>query len=172
MYEDSQRFSGGEEEEDSRVITIDPRLLVDVRDSRSMHRQDDIEPPDSTAFTMQRVVDRNTRSPLMGGDVAVDTPEYTNIREESMQRILSRLSPNGRRAFLRTMSEGDGEARPPDPFAIPDTDNEYEPSEGADRLDTRSEVDYLLDSPIPELTTRSLIPITTNEVIQSHIQLK
>ena len=121
MYEDSQRFSEGEEEEESRVITINPHLLVDVRGDRSMRRQDDIEPVDSMAFTMQRVVDRNTRSPLMGGDVAVDTPEYTNIREESMQRILSRLSPNGRRAFLQTMSEGEGEARPPDPslFQIP-----------------------------------------------------
>ena len=145
MYEDSQRFSGGEEEEDSRVITINPHLLVDVRGGRLMPRQDDIEPFDSAAFTMQRVVDRDTRSPLMGGYVAVDTPEYTNIREESMQRILSRLSHNGRRAFLQTMSEGEGEVRPPDPFTIPDSKDEYEPSEGMDRLDTRSEIDYLLD---------------------------
>ena len=108
MYEDSQRFSEGEEEEDSRVITINPHLLVDVRSDRSMHKQDDIEPVDSMAFTMQRVADRNTQSPLTGGEGAVDAPEYTNIREESMQRILSRLSPNGRRAFLQTMSEGGG----------------------------------------------------------------
>ena len=101
MYEDSQRFSEGEEEEDSRVITINPHLLVNVRDGRSMHRQNDIEPVDSTAFTMQRVVDRDTRSPLMGGDDTVNTPEYTNIREESMQRILNRLSPDGRRRFLQ-----------------------------------------------------------------------
>ena len=168
MYEDSQRFSEGEEEEDSRVITINPHLLVNVRDGRSMHRQNDIEPVDSTAFTMQRVVDRDTRSPPMGGDDTVNTPEYTNIREESMQRILNRLSPDGRRRFLRTMSEGEGEVRPPDPFTVPDTNDEYEPSESRDRLDTRSEIDYLLDSPMPELTTRSLIPISTNEVIQSH----
>ena len=76
MYEDSQRFSEGEEEEDSRVITINPHLLVDARDGRSMHRQDDIEPVDSTAFTMQRVVDRDTRSPLTGGD---DTVEHSRI---------------------------------------------------------------------------------------------
>ena len=67
------------------------------------------------------------------------------------------------------MSEGEGEVRPPDPFTIPDSNDEYEPSEGMDRLDTRSEIDYLLDLPIPELTTRSLIPISTNEAIQSHI---
>jgi len=169
MYEDSQRFSEGEEEEDSRVITINPHLLANARGGRLMHGRDDIEPVDSTAFTMQRVVDRDTRSPLMGGDGVVDTPEYANIREESMQRILNRLSPNGRRAFLRTMSEGEGEVRPPDPFTIPDSNDEYEPSEGMDRLDTRSEIDYLLDLPIPELTTRSLISISTNEAIQSHI---
>ena len=79
MYEDSQRFSGGEEEEDSRVITIDPRLLINVRDDRPRHRQDDVEPFDSMAFTMQRVADRSTQSPLTGGEGAVDTPEYTNI---------------------------------------------------------------------------------------------
>ena len=94
MYEDSQRFSEGEEEEDSRVITINPRLLVDAGRDRLMHRQGDIAPFDSTAFTMQRVVDRDTRSPLTGGNDTGDTPEYTNIREESMQRIMSRLSPN------------------------------------------------------------------------------
>ena len=168
MYEDSQRFSEGEEEEDSRVITINPHLLLDVRGDRSVHRHDDIEPVNSMAFTMQRVVDRDTRSPLMGGDDSVNTPKYTNIREESMQRILNRLSPNGGRRFLQTMSEGEGEVRPPAPFTVPDTNDEYEPSESRDRLDTRSEIDYLLDLPIPEFTTRSLIPISTNEVIQSH----
>ena len=79
MYEDSQRFSEGEEEEDSRVITINPHLLVDARGGRLMHGQDDIEPVDSMAFTMQRVVNRDTRSPLTGGDGVVDNPEYTNI---------------------------------------------------------------------------------------------
>ena len=47
-----------------------------------MHRHDDVETFDSTAFTMQRVVDIDTRSPLMGGDDTVNTPEYANIREE------------------------------------------------------------------------------------------
>ena len=77
MYEDSQRFSEGEEEEDSRVITINPHLLVDARGGRLMHGRDDIEPVDSTAFTMQRVVDRDTRSPLMGGD---DSEALQNIQ--------------------------------------------------------------------------------------------
>ena len=171
MYEDSQRFSEGEEEEDSRVITINPRLLIDVGDDRMVNRGYDVEPADSTAFMMQRDAGRNTRSPLTGADMDIDTPEYTNIREESMQRILNRLSPNGRRTFLLAMSEGDGDVRPPDPFTVQDTDNEYEPSEVVDQLDTRSEIDYLLDSPIPELTTRSLIPISTNEVIQSRVSV-
>ena len=171
MYEDSQRFSGGDEEVYSHVITIHPSLLVDVGDGRMMHRKDDVEPLESTAFTMQRVVGREARSPLTGGDREIDTPEYTNIREESMQRILSRLSPNGRRAFLQTMSEGEGEARPPAPFTIPESDDERDSNQGIDQRDAGSGIDYLLDSPIPELTTRSLIPISTNEVIQSHISV-
>ena len=52
MYEDSQRFSEGEEEEDSRVITINPHLLIDVRDDRMVNRGYDVGPAESTAFMM------------------------------------------------------------------------------------------------------------------------
>ena len=63
MYEDSQRFSEGEEEEDSHTITIDPRLLADVRSDRIVNRGYEVEPADSTAFMMQRDAGRNTVSP-------------------------------------------------------------------------------------------------------------
>jgi hypothetical protein len=171
MYEDSQRFSEGEEEEDSHTVTIDPRLLADVRPDRMVNRGYDVEPVDSTAFMMQRDAGRSTQSPLTGVDMDINTPEYTNIREESMQRILSRLSPTGRRTFLLAMSEGDGDVRTPAPFTVQDTDNEYESSEVMDQLDTRSEIDYLLDSSIPEVITRSLIPISNNEAIQSRVSV-
>ena len=63
MYEDSQRFSEGEEEEDSRVITINPRLLIDVGDDRMANRGYDVEPADFTAFMMQRDAGRSTQFP-------------------------------------------------------------------------------------------------------------
>ena len=42
-------------------------------------------------------------------------------------------------AFLRTLSEGDGDARPPLPFTVPDTDAEDEDSELGKPIDKRSE---------------------------------
>ena len=74
MYEDSQRFSGGEEE-DSHTITIDPRLLADVRSDRIVNRGYEVEPADSTAFMMQRDAGRSTQSPLTGVDMDINTPE-------------------------------------------------------------------------------------------------
>ena len=111
---------------------------------------------------MQRDVGEEASPPFMGIDADVQTPSYeelnTNIREESLQRILNRLSPNGQRAFLRTLSEGDIDVRPPLPFSVPETDAEDECSGLGEPTDIRSEIDYLLDSSIPELTTKSLIP--------------
>ena len=107
----------------------------------------------------------------MGADEVVDTPEYNefsiNRREESLQRILSRMSPNGRRAYLQTLSEGADEIRTPPPFSVPETEDEFDLSDGGEQEDRRPAVDYLLDSPIPELTTKSLIPPPDNGAIQS-----
>ena len=124
-----------------------------------------------TTHRMQFGVGEDESSLVMGADEVVDTPTYdnlnTNIREESIQRILSRLSPNGQRAFLRTLSEGESDVRPPLPFVVPETDSEDECSELGEPTAKRSEIDYLLDSPIPELTTKSLIPPPGGESIQS-----
>ena len=126
MYEDSQRFSSDEEEEGSHIVTFNPRSLVGADAHRSRYDRDNLDPYSSLALTMQRGADEQAQSPLKGGDETVDTPEYANIREESMQRILNRLSPNRRRAFLRTMSESESEVQPPAPFTIPETNDEYD----------------------------------------------
>ena len=64
------------------------------------------------------------------------------------------------------MSEGDNEIRPPLPFSIPETDEECDSDESA-REDRQIQVDHLLDCPITELTTRSLIPPPDNRDIQN-----
>ena len=121
------------------------------------------------------VASRDSSPPFAGAGRDIETPKYgelsTDIREESLQRILSRLSPNGQRAFLKTLSEGDADVRAPLPFSVPETDNEDECSELGELRDDRSEVDHLLDSPIPELTTKSLIPPPEGESIQSRFLL-
>ena len=162
MYEDSQRFSEEEGDESSHVVSFNPRSTATYASSRMNIREGEVELRGPTTHRMQFGVGED-ESPLgMGIDEVVDTPRYdnvnTNIREESIQRILSRLSPNGQRAFLRTLSEGEGDVRPPFPFIAPETDSEDEPSELGESMARRSEIDYLLDSPIPELTTKSLIP--------------
>ena len=161
MYEDSQRFSE-EEGDDSHIVTFNPRSTATYAGGRMNIRENEVELLDPSTHRMQFGVGEDESSLVMGADGVVDTPTYdnvnTNIREESIQRILSRLSPNGQRAFLRTLSEGESDVRPPLPFVNPETDTEYECSDPEEREDRRSEVDYLLDSPIPELTTKSLIP--------------
>ena len=81
---------------------------------------------------MQRDVGRESSSPLMGDEGVEYTPDdvgsHVNIRKESMQRILGRLSPNGRKIFLATLNEGEDEVVPPKPFSVPDKEDEYEPS--------------------------------------------
>ena len=120
---------------------------------------------------MQRGVDGDMSPSFVRVDHTIETPTYdelhTNIREESIQRILSRLSPNGQRAFLRTLSEGEDDVIPPTPFSVPETDEEDEHSEMGEQRDAQSEINYLLDSPIPELTTKSLIPPPEGGGIQS-----
>ena len=128
---------------------------------------------------MQRGVDEDASSLLLGADALIGTPEYgefrTNVREESLQRILARMSPNGRQAYLRMLSDGDSEIRSPRPFFVPETDEECGSDEG-EREDRHTHVDYLMDCPITELTTKSLIPPPNNMVSQStpmtgHIQM-
>ena len=175
MYEDSQRFSEEEGDESSHVVSINPRSLIAPGRDETNRRIDDFESRVFPAHMMQRGVERDSPPPFAGAGRDVETPKYgelsTDIREESLQRILSRLSPNGQRAFLKTLSEGDADVRVPLPFSIPETDNEDECSELGELRDDRSEIDHLLDSPIPELTTKSLIPPPEGESIQSRLLL-
>ena len=125
MYEDSQRFSEEEGDESSHVVSINPRSLM-TRDSDETNRRiDDFESGAFSAHTMQRGVERDSSPPFAGAGRDIETPKYgelsTDIREESLQRILSRLSPNGQRAFLKTLSEGDADVRAPLPFSVPET---------------------------------------------------
>ena len=171
MYEDSQRFSEEEGDESSHVFSYNPRSTATYASSRMNIREGEVELQDPTTNRTQFGVDED-ESPLgRGTDEVVDTPGYdnvnTHIREESIQRILSRLSPNGQRTFLRALSEGESDVRPPFPFIAPETDSEDEHSELGESMARRSEIDYLLDSPIPELTTKSLIPPPGIESIQS-----
>ena len=171
MYEDSQRFSDEEGEESSHVISFHPRSMTGNVVSQIGNRVDETERYNPSMHMMRHDVDEDVSSLLLGADEEVDTPEFnefrSNIREESLQRILARMSPNGRRAYLRTLSEGDSEIRPPLPFSVPGSDDECDPI-GADR---RPAVGCLLDFPIPELTTESLIPPPDNENIQSKSQM-
>ena len=150
MYEDSQRFSEEEGDESSHVVTFNPRSTATYAGGRMNIRENEVELSDPSTHRVQFGVGEDESSLVMGADGVVDTPTYdnvnTNIREESIQRILSRLSPNGQRAFLRTLSEGESDVRPPLPFVNPETDTEYECSEPEEREDRRSEIDYLLDS--------------------------
>ena len=171
MFEDSQRFSEEEGDESSHVVRFNPRSTATYsRDYRSSVVEGS-ELKNPIVHTMQRDAGESVQSLVMGADDNVDTPKYddlhTNIREESLQRILHRLSPNGQRMFLNALSEGGTDVRPPSPFSVPETDMEEEHSGSEEQRDKRSEVDYLLDSPIPELTTKSLIPPPENEGIQS-----
>ena len=171
MYEDSQRFSEEEGDESSHVVSINPRSMVTYGRDQRGNIVDDVGSRVLPARTMQRDVGEEASPPFMGIDADIETPKYdelnTNIREESLQRILSRLSLNGQRAFLMTLSEGDIDVRPPLPFSVPETDTEDEHNELGEPTNIRSEIDYLLDSPIPELTTKSLIPPPEREGIQS-----
>ena len=172
MYEDSQRFSSEEEgDESSNVISVNPRSAAVEINERLRHRPEDMEPNDLMTFTARRDAREAVRSPLPGAGEDVETPElenmYGNIREESLQRILNRLSPNGRRAFLRTLSEGEEDVVPPRPFLLAESDTERDNGEGGERVGIRTEVDFLLDSPIPELTTQALIPIQSDKIIES-----
>ena len=171
MYEDSQRFSEEEGDESSHVVSINPRSMMTYGRDQRGNIVDDVGSRVLPARTMQRDVGEEASPPVMGIDANIETPKYdelnTNIREESLQRILSRLSPHGQRIFLRTLSEGDIDVRPPLPFSVPETDTEDEHSELGEPTDIRSEIDYLLDSSIPELTNKSLIPPPDWEGIQS-----
>ena len=155
MYEDSQRFSEEEGDESSHVISFNPRSTATYAGGRVYIREDEVELRDLTTRVTRHGVGEDESSVVMGANGAVDTPTYddlnTNIREESIRRILSRLSPNGQRAFLRTLSDGEGDVRPPLPFVVPETDSEEERSEMGEQTDRQSEIDHLLDSPIPEL---------------------
>ena len=130
MYEDSQQFSEEEGDESSHVISFHPRSTT--TDGRH-YRRDEVELRNPEADAMQRGADGDMSPPFVGVDHTLETPTYddlhTNIREESIQRILSRLSPNGQRAFLRTLSEGEGDVIPPAPFSVPETDEEDDHSE-------------------------------------------
>ena len=99
MYEDSQRFSEEEGDESSHIVSINPRSMkTQSHDCRS-NAVGGTELRDPITHMMQRGVDGNTSSLIMGANDDVDTPKFddphTNIREESLQRILRRLSPNG-----------------------------------------------------------------------------
>ena len=108
MYEDSQRFSEEEGDESSRVISFNPRSMATYGRDQRGNIVDDVGSRVLPARTMQRDVGEEASPPFMGIDADVETPNYaelnTNIREESLHRILNRLSPNGQRAFLRTLS--------------------------------------------------------------------
>ena len=175
MYEDSQRFSEEEEDESSHIVSFNPRSTLTWGRGQTNNMKDDVESQEPSSRMMQHGAGADASSMLMRADEDVDTPRYddlnTNIREESIQRILSRLPPNGQRAFLRTLSEGETDVRPPIPFTVPDTEAEDEDSMMGELTDKRSEIDYLLDSPIPELTTKSLIPPPGGESIQSRASL-
>ena len=92
MYEDSQRFSEGEDEESGSVISFHPRSTTTYG---RYHRRDEVELRDLAANTMQRDVDRDVSPSFVGIDHTVETLTYgelhTNIRDESIQRILSRI---------------------------------------------------------------------------------
>jgi hypothetical protein len=168
MYEDSQRFSEEEGDESSHVISFHPRSTMA---DGPHYRRDEFELRNPGANAMQRGADGDMSPSFVGVDHTIETPTYddlhTNIREESIQRILSRLSPNGQRAFLRTLSEGEGDVIAPTPFSVPETDEEDEHSEMERGEGDQSEINYLLDSPIPDLTTKSLIPPPEGGIIQS-----
>ena len=168
MYEDSQRFSEEEGDESSHVVSFHPRSTATY--GRDYGRYE-VELVDTMTNAMQRGVDGDMSPSFVGVDHTMETPTYdelhTNIREESIQRILSRLSPNGQKAFLQTLSEGGNDVIPPEPFSVPETDEEDVHSEMGEHRDAQSEINYLLDSPIPELTTRSLIPPPEGNSIQS-----
>ena len=137
MYEDSQRFSSEEErDESSHVIYVNPRSAAVEINERLRHRPEDMEPNDLMTFTARRDAREAVRSPLPGAGEDVETPElenmYGNIRQESLQRILNRLSPNGRRAFLRTLSEGEEDVVPPRPFLLAESDTERDNGEGGE----------------------------------------
>ena len=102
MYEDSQRFSEEEGDESSHIVFFNPRSTATYAGGRTNVRENEVELLDPSTHRMQFGVDGDESSLVMGADRVVDTPTYgnvkTNIREESIQRILNRLSPNGQRA--------------------------------------------------------------------------
>ena len=169
MYEDSQRFSDEEGEESSHVVSFHPRLTMGNVTSQIENLVGGTVQY-HPSIMMQHEIEENPSSLLLGADALIGTPEYgefrTNVREESLQRILARMSPNGRQAYLRTLSEGDSEIRPPRPFFVPETDEECSSDEG-EREDRHTHVDYLMDCPITELTTKPLIPPPNNMVSHS-----
>ena len=77
------------------IITFNPHSAL----AYGRGRMNNTESRDPTTRIMQRGVGEDASSLLMGADDNVHTPTYdnsnTNIREESLRRILSRLSPSG-----------------------------------------------------------------------------
>ena len=75
MFENSQRFSEGEEDESSHIIVFNPRSTVTYGRSRTDNREDEIESREPATHTMQRDVGRESSSPLMGDEGAEYSPD-------------------------------------------------------------------------------------------------
>ena len=130
MYEDSQRFSEGEEDESSHIVVFNPRSTATYSRDQTDGREDEVRSREPATHTMQRDVGRGSSSLSLGDERAEYSPDdadsHVNIREESIQKILGRLSPNGRKIFLATLNEGKDEMVPPQSFSVPDSDDERE----------------------------------------------
>ena len=74
MYEDSQRFSEGEEDESSHIIVFNPRSTAIYSRSRMNDREEETESREPATHTMQRDVGRESSSPLMGDEGVEYTP--------------------------------------------------------------------------------------------------
>ena len=79
MYEDSQRFSEGEEDESSHIVSFNPRPTLTCVRGRTNNMEDGVGSQEPFSRMMQHGAGADASSLLMGADEDVDTPGYTTI---------------------------------------------------------------------------------------------
>ena len=173
--EDSQWQPSTDEEaeNESNVVTFNPRSTAITYDAKG-----------SMAARSRPTHDDDVRElPARGGDPMEDPSsqireemsmrenthsEYgpLRVRDESINRILSRLTPSGRERFLRALNDRD-ELQAPPLFQMPPEELVSIDDQVETLFETRSEVNSLLDSPVPEIITKVLLPSQAGRPIES-----